>query len=53
MLELLLAALELAVGALDDVLEAGRLISQVRDLQDAITSYRRTLDEPQDDEIPF
>ena len=52
-LELLFVALELAVGALNEVLGAGGLVSQARDLQDAITSCWRSIDEPRDDELPF
>lgn len=52
-LELLFVALELAVGALDEAIDAGGLVCQARDLQDAITSHWRKVDDARDDELPF
>lgn len=52
-LELLFVALDLATRALEHALGAGGLVSQARDLQDAITSYWRGVDGPCDDERPF
>lgn len=52
-LDLLFLMLDLLIGSLEQMVAADGIVGQARDLQDAISSYRRALDGFEEDEVPF
>jgi hypothetical protein len=52
-LDLLFLMLELLIESLEQMVAADSIVGQARDLQDAISSYRRALDGFEEDDVPF